>query len=272
MNIAGIQTFLAIVETGSLARAASRLNVTQSTVTTRLKTLEATLGQKLINRSKTGASTTSAGLRLQRYAEAIVGSWRQARLEVATPKGSRKFRNIAVHNDLWVGWGERLFAHIDEGAEVAVSVFMGSDAEITAWMDGNMIDLAVGFGPVPRPDVVADRVGADRLILVSTRLDAPVRFDPGYIYVDYGEFVSGQHMSAYADADAARLTFSAPEPALKFLEAAGGTAYLPQRMVGKELAEGRLFELTEAPVFERPVFLNRRSNVRRPDNVWVPET
>ena len=75
MNIAAIQTFLAIVETGSLARAASRLNVTQSTVTTRLKTLEATLGQKLINRSKTGASTTSAGLRLQRYAEAIVGSW-----------------------------------------------------------------------------------------------------------------------------------------------------------------------------------------------------
>ena len=78
MNIAAIQTFLAIVETGSLARAASKLNVTQSTVTTRLKTLEATLGQKLINRSKTGATTTNAGLRLQRYAEAIAGSWRQA--------------------------------------------------------------------------------------------------------------------------------------------------------------------------------------------------
>ena len=270
MNIAAIQTFLAIVETGSLARAASKLNVTQSTVTTRLKTLEATLGQKLINRSKTGATTTSAGLRLQRYAEAIAGSWRQARLEVAAPTGSRKFRNIAVHNDLWVGWGEGLFAHIDEGAGVAVSVFMGSDAEITAWMDGNMVDLAVGFSPVPRPDVVADRVGADRLVLVSTRADAPVRFDPGYVYVDYGDYVGGQHLTAYADADAARLTFSAPGPAMKYLEAVGGTAYLPHRMVTNELAEGRLFELAEAPSFERPVFLNRRSSVRRPEPTWIP--
>ena len=241
MNIAAIQTFLAIVETGSLARAASKLNVTQSTVTTRLKTLEATLGQKLINRSKTGATTTNAGLRLQRYAEAIAGSWRQARLEVAAPLGSRKFRNIAVHNDLWVGWGEGLFEHIDEGVGVAVSVFTGSDAEITSWMDGNMVDLAVGFSPVPRPDVVADRVGADRLILVSTRLDAPVRFDPGYVYVDYGDFVGGQHLCRcrcrYADADAARLTFSAPGPAMKYLEAVGGVklrdlalAYLQTRL------------------------------------------
>ena len=270
MNIAAIQTFLAIVETGSLARAASKLNVTQSTVTTRLKTLEATLGQKLINRSKTGASTTSAGLRLQRYAEAIAGSWRQARLEVAAPTGSRKFRNIAVHNDLWVGWGESLFGHLDEGAGVAISVFMGSDTEMTSWMDGNMIDLAVGFSPVPRPDVVADRVGADRIVLVSTSADAPVRFDPGYVYVDYGDYVGGEHLSAYADADTARLTFSAPGPAIKYLEVVGGTAYLPQRMVTTELAEGRLFELANAPSFERPVFLNRRSSVRRPDPDWIP--
>ncbi|MEM7236781.1 MAG: LysR family transcriptional regulator, partial [Pseudomonadota bacterium] len=36
MNLASIQTFVAIVETGSLVRASQRLNVTQSTVTVRL--------------------------------------------------------------------------------------------------------------------------------------------------------------------------------------------------------------------------------------------
>jgi DNA-binding transcriptional LysR family regulator len=36
MNLTSLQTFLAILETGSLVRAADKLNVTQSTVTARL--------------------------------------------------------------------------------------------------------------------------------------------------------------------------------------------------------------------------------------------
>ena len=44
MNLQSLATFLAIIETGSLVRAAERLNVTQSTVTARLKALEDHLG------------------------------------------------------------------------------------------------------------------------------------------------------------------------------------------------------------------------------------
>ena len=55
MHLAALQTFLAIVETGSLVRASQRLNVTQSTVTARLKGLEAELGQTLLYRQKSGA-------------------------------------------------------------------------------------------------------------------------------------------------------------------------------------------------------------------------
>ena len=59
MNLTSLQTFLAILETGSLVRAADKLNVTQSTVTARLKTLEEELGQVLINRQKSGATPVS---------------------------------------------------------------------------------------------------------------------------------------------------------------------------------------------------------------------
>ena len=44
MNITGLKTFVSIVETGSLVRASEQLNVTQSTVTARLRTLEQELG------------------------------------------------------------------------------------------------------------------------------------------------------------------------------------------------------------------------------------
>ena len=61
MNLAGLQTFLAIVETGNLVRAAERLHVTQSTVTSRLDTIEDALGQRLLVRSRKGAELTKAG-------------------------------------------------------------------------------------------------------------------------------------------------------------------------------------------------------------------
>ena len=60
MNIVSLQTFLAIVETGSLVRASQKMNVTQSTVTARLKTLEDEIGQVLLNRQKSGTTLTPA--------------------------------------------------------------------------------------------------------------------------------------------------------------------------------------------------------------------
>ena len=83
MNLTSLQTFLAILETGSLVRAADKLNVAQSTVTARLKTLGEELGQVLINRQKSGATLTPAGAKLMRYAPAITGLWRQAKNETS---------------------------------------------------------------------------------------------------------------------------------------------------------------------------------------------
>ena len=64
MTIVNLQTFLSIVETGSLVRASEQLNVTQSTVTARLKSLEEALGSQLLNRDKSGVSLTPAGAKL----------------------------------------------------------------------------------------------------------------------------------------------------------------------------------------------------------------
>ena len=85
MNLTALQTFLAIVETGSLVRASDRLNVTQSTVTARLKSLEDEIGQILITRQKSGAVMTAAGGRLKRYAETMMDLWRQAQQETSLP-------------------------------------------------------------------------------------------------------------------------------------------------------------------------------------------
>ena len=123
MNLTTLQTFLAILDTGSLVRAAEKLNVTQSTVTARLKTLEEELGQPLILRQKSGATLTPAGLRLKRYAETMSELWRQARAEVALPDQIKAVCNMGCHPDLWPDLGEHLFEHIRKHQpDVALSV------------------------------------------------------------------------------------------------------------------------------------------------------
>lgn len=131
------------------------------------------------------------------------------------------------------------------------------------------MDTALGYVPITRVGVVNEAVGEDQLILVSTDPDAPLRFDPGYIFVDYGEDFSQQHMTFYADANSARLTFNAPSPALSFILNKGGTAYLPARMVEALVAQGRLHRPAQAPVFTRAVFLNRKEDAAMDARIWT---
>ncbi|MDP6812779.1 MAG: LysR family transcriptional regulator, partial [Alphaproteobacteria bacterium] len=56
MNIEHLRTFLDVAQTGSFHRSARRLNVSQSTVSARIKALEDSLDRVLFNRTKTGAT------------------------------------------------------------------------------------------------------------------------------------------------------------------------------------------------------------------------
>jgi DNA-binding transcriptional LysR family regulator len=71
MEMQQIQHFLVTVRTGSLARAAESLNLTQSGLSRSIKTLEDFLGTVLFERGPRGASLTAAGERLLPEAEAI---------------------------------------------------------------------------------------------------------------------------------------------------------------------------------------------------------
>ncbi len=52
MHITNLRTFVAISHSGGFHSAAERLNVTQATVSTRIKALEDQLGQKVFDRGE----------------------------------------------------------------------------------------------------------------------------------------------------------------------------------------------------------------------------
>src|SRR6478736_5888109 len=79
MDIELARTFLAIVAAGSFVRAAERLNVSQTTVSARVRSLEEQLRRPLFLRNKSGSTLTPAGEQFLHFARTLVQVWERAR-------------------------------------------------------------------------------------------------------------------------------------------------------------------------------------------------
>ena len=209
MNLSTIQTFIAIAEAGQLNRAAERLHVTQSTVTARLNSLEAELGQVLFQRRKSGTELTSAGFRFQRYAQLMIDTWRQARQETALPEGISSSFNLGCHADLWPNLGERLYSHLHRHhRQVAIAAWAGEQPELDRWLRSGLVDAALAYAPFAGEQRSGYRLADDRLVLVSTRARDLMRWDPEYVYVDCGEEFRKSHAASYPDGESPTLTLA----------------------------------------------------------------
>jgi LysR family hydrogen peroxide-inducible transcriptional activator len=77
MKLRQLEYLLAIADSGSFARAAAILNVSQPTLSQQIRTLEATLGLPLFERSSSGALTTPAGREVVDRARVILREVRE---------------------------------------------------------------------------------------------------------------------------------------------------------------------------------------------------
>ncbi|MEX3955933.1 LysR family transcriptional regulator [Trinickia sp. EG282A] len=74
MNTRDLQAFVAVVDSGSMVRAATRLHLTQPGLTRRVQNLEAMLGVPLLDRQSKPLKPTSAGREVYALARAVLRS------------------------------------------------------------------------------------------------------------------------------------------------------------------------------------------------------
>lgn len=82
MNLAYLETLVAVAEEKSFSRAAASLNLTQPAVSKHIAYLEAYYGTTLVNRTSRRVELTQAGAILYRYAREILGTLARARDEI----------------------------------------------------------------------------------------------------------------------------------------------------------------------------------------------
>ena len=256
MNLSALNTFLAIVETGSLVKASERLFISQSTVTSRLQSLEADIGQQLFHRKKSGVTLTTAGIKLKRYAEAMTDLWRQAQQETSLPVGVSSICNIGCHPDLWTLIGRKLSNNLhQQHPDMAMSLTQGQHGQLNQWLSTGLVDIAFTYRPVTQQNQTILKLGTEKLVLVATKPNNPLRFDPHYIYFDAGQDFGRKHAAAYTNAGIAKVSFSSATWALDYLLDQGGSIYLPEHLVKVLLSNEKLFLVPNAPSFDRNFYL-----------------
>lgn len=77
-----VETFVRIVDAGSLSAAARLLGTTQPTISRRLKTFEKSLGVRLIQRSTHAMKLTDDGMRCYTRAKELIAGWQEFESEI----------------------------------------------------------------------------------------------------------------------------------------------------------------------------------------------
>lgn len=165
-RIALMQTFVTIVEAGSLSAAAAQLATTQPTISRRLQTLERTLGLALLQRSTHTMKLTVDGERCYEGAKQLLAGWAALEAELRgveeTPEGV--LRVLVPH-----AFGQQqlvgpLAGYLQRHPRVSVEWLL-RDGTPNFIAEG--IDCAIQVGEVTDPAVVAIRLAEVPRIVVA---------------------------------------------------------------------------------------------------------
>jgi DNA-binding transcriptional LysR family regulator len=255
MDIELARTFLAIVKTRSFIRAAEQLNLSQTTVSARIRSLESQLRRTLFVRNKSGASLTPAGEEFLRYAPTFVQLWERARHQVAVPEGRRAVLTIGGELSLWHPWLLE-WLHWMRGAasDIALRVQVGLPESLSDEVARGVLDLAVMYAPQHRPGLRVDLLLEEKLVLVTTEAGAEGIDPQSYVYVDWGPDFAHRHGQAFPEAMSPSLVIGLGPLALHYILEAGGSGYFRQRVVAPHLASGALHLVPGAPSFFYPIY------------------
>lgn len=256
MDLELLRTFLEVNRLRHFGQAGEVLHLTQAAVSARIKLLESHLGVKLFVRHYHDLQLTSEGHRLVRHADMMLAGWRKARQEVAlggaqqqlTLGGSIRLWDVALQE-----WFHKLRIELPNLAIIAE--IHTADVLTRRMLDGHL-DIAFMLEPAQIETLQIQEVALIELVMVSGTqgLNAEQALAENYLMVDWGLAHALKHRRLYPDAPEPQIRVAKAQMALTHILELGGAAYLPTRMITKELNNGELFLVADAPSMKRHAF------------------
>lgn len=250
------RTFLTVVSAGNFITAAERLHVSQSTVSTRIHTLEQQLGCVLFVRNKAGTTLTPAGRQFQRHASVLVRTVEQARHDVGIPKGFSATLVVGGRIGLWEEYLLRWLPQMTRAhPDISIRAESVLEPELMQGLVEGRIDIGVMYTPQSRPGLKVEQLFEEQLVLVSSNPRSGPEPGQGYVYVDWGPEFYARHSTLFPNFSGPALTVNIGWLGLQHLLENGGSGFFARRIVEPLLKARRLHAVAGAPSFAMPAYV-----------------
>lgn len=277
-----LHQFLAILDEGSLGRAARHLNISEPALSKRLKDLESHLDVKLMDRTSRGMSPTPFGICLAHHARVIRGEFDRAIDNIAALKGGGKGR-------LSIGFSpsfgpslvaDAIAALCRKAPDIQISSYEGVVNNLMPLLLRGEIDLAVMTldQQVSESEITKTRLGTDPT-LVLARPEHPLagrKKVRAAELLDFPWLMSrpGDRLRAWMEQRLDELGLPCPKPAVEFNSVAFARrmladrdllAFLPSTVMHEDLANRSFVQIPVPELrWERVIGIAHRRVVLSP--------
>lgn len=169
MDLKDLRCMVAIAESGSFVAASERLNMSQPSVSARIRGLETDLGAELFTRGARGVSPTQLGEELLRHARSILRQVHDAEADMqafrAAPVGLVR---VGLPTSLTAALTMPLLdLCMKDMPNVRLRIVESMSGYIGQWLQDGTLDLGITFGSSPPADVELEPLAREDLLLVG---------------------------------------------------------------------------------------------------------
>lgn len=275
MNMETLETFITVSETKNFRRAAELLHVSQSTITTRIKTIETLIGKTLLERNTRSVSLTQAGRTFLPFAQRMSLMFQDGLI-------STRLQGQYEHS-LVIGGSHSimdyfLYPAVEEfrtlRPDVSVSLVSAKSQDVFYQIVDRSVDMGVLYDHIPHPDIKIVPIKKSKMCLVaspSLRMSEPITpeyFNQlSYIYLNWGLLFSEWHEGQFGKHYLPQVRVSYTSLLLKYLLDGRGVGFVIEEIAKDYVREGQLQQLTLAhwnPLPEHTFYLVYPKNLPSP--------
>lgn len=167
MNYDFYKTFVTLAETGNFSKTAKKLNIVQSTVSTRIQELEKYLQTCLFERTNKTVSLTKAGLDFLPFAERLIAIEAEG-LNTIHRINYKNTINIAVVHSLYYRFVKNTVKKfMNDNQDTSVKININHSNAILEMMSDNLIDIGLVYIKPKSPNFTCIAAFKDKIILVT---------------------------------------------------------------------------------------------------------
>lgn len=163
-----LTTFIYLAKLKNFTKTAEQLHVVQSTITSRIKHLEYSIGETLFIRTNKNVELTNAGEAFLPYAKQLQSIQESAIVKLKALELFKDTINIgAVHSIYDCHVQDMILKYMQQNNKIAVKVTIEHSEELIQMLHEDQLDIAFTYWDINSPKFICEPFYSDKIILVT---------------------------------------------------------------------------------------------------------